>query len=160
MKILIVSDTHGRFSRLQDLIEKVGKPDVFIHCGDIEGDEDYIRMIVGKCECHMVRGNCDGICPLPFEELFELCGHRIFLTHGHRYGVELSLDRIKAAAAEKGADIVLFGHTHIPTVDSTGDVIAANPGSLSRPRQEGCRPSYMLLDFDKRGTPFFSDAYL
>ena len=55
MKVLIVSDTHGRHTGLDRVLEKEGKIDLFIHLGDIEGGESYINSVV-ECEKHMVRG--------------------------------------------------------------------------------------------------------
>ena len=60
MKVLIVSDTHGRHTGLDRVLEKEGKIDLFIHLGDIEGGESYINSVV-ECEKHMVRGNNDFI---------------------------------------------------------------------------------------------------
>ena len=43
MKVLIVSDTHGRRGELEEIIE-LEKPFQFlIHCGDVEGDEEYMK---------------------------------------------------------------------------------------------------------------------
>ena len=46
MKVLIVSDTHGRHTGLDRVLEKEGKIDLFIHLGDIEGGESYINSVV------------------------------------------------------------------------------------------------------------------
>lgn len=58
MKILVVSDTHGHTKNLERVLEKVGDIDLFIHCGDLEGGEDYIRALV-DVPCYMVAGNND-----------------------------------------------------------------------------------------------------
>ena len=47
MKVLLVSDTHGRNLSLEDVLD-IEKPDFLCHMGDIEGSEDYIRLIT-KC---------------------------------------------------------------------------------------------------------------
>ena len=39
MKILIVSDTHGRHRNLDEVLEREGKIDMLIHLGDVEDDE-------------------------------------------------------------------------------------------------------------------------
>lgn len=44
MRILIVSDTHGRHQALDRALEEAGKIDMFIHLGDVEGGEDYLRL--------------------------------------------------------------------------------------------------------------------
>ena len=67
---------------------------------------------------------------------------------------------IEREAAAQGYDIVMFGHTHRPVIDYTRDVIALNPGSLSYPRQEGRRPSYIVMNLDKNGKANFEIKYL
>ena len=64
-----------------------------------------------------------------------------------------------------GFDIVMYGHTHRPFYevdkkDGDKDLIVLNPGSLSYPRQDGHRPSYMLMDIDRDGEAHFSLNYL
>ena len=39
MKILIVSDTHHRNENYLKVLQKVGKVDMVIHLGDVEGSE-------------------------------------------------------------------------------------------------------------------------
>lgn len=45
----------------------------------------------------------------------------------------------------------MYGHTHKPVVDREGDLTAVNPGSLTYPRQEGRRPSFIIMDLDRKG---------
>ena len=61
---------------------------------------------------------------------------------------------IKREAAARGMDIVIYGHTHKPVVDTKGSVIAVNPGSLSYPRQEGRRPSYIVMEVEDEDLRF------
>ena len=71
MKVLIVSDTHGRRGELEEIIE-LEKPFQFlIHCGDVEGDEEYIRQTAG-CDCVFVKGNNDFFSDLSGSECFIL----------------------------------------------------------------------------------------
>ena len=58
MRILIVSDTHGRESNLERVLEEVGNIRHLIHLGDVEGQEDYIEAIA-DCPVHIVSGNND-----------------------------------------------------------------------------------------------------
>ena len=64
MRVLIVSDTHGKHGNLDRALERAGHIDVFIHLGDVEGGEIYIDAVV-ECEKHMVRGNNDFFSDLP-----------------------------------------------------------------------------------------------
>ena len=67
MRVLVVSDTHGRHTNLDRALNEAGHIDVFIHLGDVEGGEDYINAVIG-CEKHIVRGNNDFFSDLPREE--------------------------------------------------------------------------------------------
>jgi putative phosphoesterase len=146
-KYLVVSDTHGHddnFYKVLDLEEPV---DGIIHCGDFEGSEGRFAL-AADCPVYFVAGNNDFFADLSRELEFDLQGHRAFLTHGHHYLVSMDLENIRSEAVSRGADMVFFGHTHRPVAKEIGGVYLFNPGSLSYPRQEGRRPSYMILEFD------------
>lgn len=157
MKILLVSDTHGKDDRLEEALE-IEKPDFLCHMGDVEGSEDYIRALA-QCPIAMISGNNDFFTDLSPEVTFELEGFRIFMTHGHYYHASMGTEKLKSAGRRKGADIVLFGHTHRPVLEIEKDIIVANPGSLTYPRQEKRRPSYMILYLNRGKPPKFEAKY-
>lgn len=158
MKVLLVSDTHGRNLNLEDVLD-IETPDFLCHMGDLEGSEDYIRLIT-KCPLAMVSGNNDFWTDLNPEVTFELQGFRIFMTHGHRYCAHAGNEQLKSAGRRNKADIVLFGHTHRPTLEFDEDIIVANPGSLTYPRQEKRKASYMVLYLEKGKVPKFETKFL
>lgn len=163
MKILIVSDTHRRDENLRAVIEKQRPFDMLIHLGDTEGSEVYFREWVknDNCAIYVVRGNNDFFSFSDKEKEISIGKYRAFLTHGHMYGVTLGTERIKEEARSRKADIVLFGHTHKPYLEYCSDgLVAANPGSLSYPRQEGRKPSYMLMEIDRQGEAHFTICYV
>ena len=80
---------------------------------------------------------------------FDLEGHHFFVTHGHNYYVSMDLESIKDEGIARGADVVVFGHTHRPVVKESDGIYLLNPGSLSYPRQEGRRPSYLVITADE-----------
>lgn len=149
MKILIVSDTHGWDDTFEKVLMKEAPVDLLIHCGDIEGSEEYFELL---CECptQFVRGNNDFYSSLPSEVVFELCGYRIMVTHGHYYGVSMGVDWLIEEAKERRADIVMYGHTHCPDFVKADGMIVLNPGSLSLPRQKGRKPTYMIMEIDEK----------
>ena len=159
MKILIVSDTHRHNKNLETVLKKVSPIDCLIHLGDVEGSEDYIREIAG-CPCHIVSGNNDFFCDLPREEEFTLGRYHVLVTHGHYYYVSLDTQEIRRQALTRGADIVMFGHTHRPLLEIGRDVTLLNPGSLSFPRQEGRRPSFIIMELDSQGEAHYTINYL
>lgn len=148
MKILIVSDTHGQHRNLEKILEKTGSIELLIHLGDTEGGEEEIERKAG-CPVHIIRGNNDYFTDLPAEKEFTLEGCRIFLTHGHAYMVSMSDAQLKKEARKRGADIVMYGHTHQPALTFEDDLIILNPGSVTYPRQPGRRPSYMIMNLEE-----------
>lgn len=159
MKILVVSDSHGRHTYLERVIERVGAIDLFIHLGDLEGGEEHIRKIV-PCPVEMVSGNNDYFTSIEREKVIDIGTYRVFLTHGHRYRVNYEVETVKEAAAQRFADIVMFGHTHIPMIDQSSPIIAINPGSISQPRQEGRIPTFIIMEIDRQGLPHFTINYV
>ena len=157
MKVLVVSDTHRKNDDYFKLLER-HKPDLVVHCGDSEGSE-YALTECADCPVQIVLGNNDFFSYLPREVELTLEGFKIWVTHGHNYYVSMGSELLKREALARGADIVLYGHTHRPVVDKSGSVIAVNPGSLSYPRQEGHKPSYVIMEL-KEGKADFSIRYL
>lgn len=150
MKVLVVSDTHGKSLTLEWVIENEEPFDALIHCGDVEGQEDYIQALV-DCPVYMVAGNNDFFSDLDREMEIELEGLRMMITHGHYYGVSLGVNELIDEAISRDIPVVLFGHTHRPAVFKKSGVTVMNPGSLSYPRQEGRKPSYLILNIDENG---------
>lgn len=160
MRILVVSDTHRRNENYFELLERLRPLDMVIHCGDTEGSE-YALSQAADCPVQMVLGNNDFFSPLPRELNFNIGKYKIWVVHGHQYYVSMGNKMIRQEARARGADIVLFGHTHRPQIDTTEEgVIAVNPGSISYPRQENHRPSYVLMEIDRFEEVHFTIAYL
>ena len=158
MKVLIVSDTHRKNDTYLNLLE-LHKPDMVIHCGDAEGAE-YLLTEAADCPVHIVLGNNDFFSELPRELELEVGGYKVWVTHGHNYYVSMGNENIKREAIARGADIVCYGHTHRPVVEIEDDVIAVNPGSISYPRQDERKPSYVIMEVDRFGKAYFMLNYL
>ena len=150
MRILIVSDTHKHNENLEKVIDKIGPIDMIIHCGDAEGTEDCIRYSV-DCPMYIVAGNNDYFSELDGEMMFDVDRYKVFLTHGHYYYVNMGTERLVEEAKSRGADIVIYGHTHKPKMEVYDGVVVLNPGSISYPRQNGRIPTYMIMDIDEKG---------
>lgn len=159
MKILVVSDTHGHSSELIQVLRKVKPIDGLIHCGDVEGQENYIRGIA-ECPCYMVKGNNDFFCDLPREEVFQLGNYKVMVTHGHMYGVSMDTSMLEEEARSRGVQIVMFGHTHRPFLEQKEDITILNPGSLSYPRQAGRKPSFLVMEIDRQGEAHYFQNYI
>ena len=142
MELIVVSDTHGRSDRLAEVMRRT-KCSILLFLVDGLRDLNVVRDDV---TVRSVRGNCDffgGDIPEERIENFGTCC--IFMTHGHRYGVKGDLSLAMAAAARAGADILMYGHTHvphnvyIPAGTQVGDTVLEKPltvfcpGSLGQP---------------------------
>ena len=147
MKILIVSDTHGRHSAFDKALKEAGKIDALVHLGDTEGGEDYIEAVCG-CPAYVLAGNNDFFSDNLREMEVVFGTKRAFMTHGHYYYVSLGPERIIEEGKMRNADIVMFGHTHKPFLEMIDGMIVLNPGSLSYPRQEGRKGSYIMMEIE------------
>lgn len=133
MRILIISDSHGETKRFDKAIAAL-EPDMIIHLGDIERDVEYLSDVYPEIPLHAVAGNNDPWVRREAEKVIEIENIKIFMTHGHLYGVWDNGFRIAKRAEELGCSVALFGHSHVPCNELYGNVRAFNPGSISRPR--------------------------
>ena len=141
MNVWIASDIHGSAlycRKLLDLMEKRGA-DRLVLLGDLL----YHGPRNDRILC--VHGNCDAevdqmVLHFPIEADFqveELCGRRLFLTHGHHFNV----DQRPSQTLLDGAGYVVYGHFHVPMRRLEDGVWYWNPGSVSIPKENswhGC----------------------
>ena len=158
MRILVISDSHGRNDDVAGVLEQVGHIDMLIHCGDIERGDEYIRSLV-DCPVHMVRGNSDYNLDLLREDMFTIGDYRVLLVHGHMWRVNRGVDYLKRVALEHHFDIVMFGHTHRPYIEIDDDITMLNPGSISYPRQTGHKPTFLMIEMDDYGELHYGHGY-
>jgi len=142
-QVLVLSDSHG-LTRTMEQVKSHHKVDAIIHCGDSELDANHALLT----DMTVVRGNCDRETSFSEETILEINNHRFFVTHGHLYGVKLSLLQLQYRAEEVGANVVLFGHSHIPYCEQFDELLLINPGSIRQPRGGITVRSYVLLTLD------------
>ena len=133
MKILVFSDTHRSHSNVINIINyDEEQVDAVIHCGDIIRDcEEIERNISPKIPFIYVCGNNDYYNNIvPDDKSITLGGKKIFITHGHKYGVKQGKDSLRRKIKE-GYDIVLYGHTHISDIEYFSNGILLNPGAMA-----------------------------
>lgn len=128
MRILVVSDTHGNYPAALVILEQ-SAAQLLVHLGDEVDDARTIEPLL-EIPLLKVAGNCDHGATEPREIVVVIAGKRVFITHGDRYRVKLGLESLKRKAAELQAEVVLFGHTHIPGVWNEDGVLLVNPGTL------------------------------
>lgn len=133
MKILVISDSHGRTGYLESILKKNAVScDIIVHCGD--GADEMLSMneyTYGK-NVFLCKGNCDSSI-YGFAELntFPAGNKNVMACHGHWYKVKYGYNDIFFAAKEKGSDICLFGHTHEPFYEFYDGTLFLNPGAVA-----------------------------
>jgi putative phosphoesterase len=153
MRIGVISDTHGSMKAIDRVVEAAGKVDLWFHAGDYSQDAPYLEEKAGV-PVYTVCGNCDiyegrG----PVELVTKLEGFTIAMVHGNRYVYGSHFDRLIYWAEEKQADVVIFGHIHVPVNTETDGILVVNPGSAARPRNKV--PTYGILTLLKGRKPAF-----
>lgn len=132
MRVGVFSDSHGDHEALDELLERMGALDAACFLGDVARDAEHLQerlaAMPNQPMLYAVRGNNDyySTCTLPWEQLIELGGVRIYMTHGHRL---VSLMNLAYKAQECGAQVALFGHTHQALCETAQGVLLLNPGS-------------------------------
>ncbi len=147
IKIVVMSDTHGKIVNVKKILDVINEADCVIHLGDGRNDIKYFAPKI-TTKIVTVAGNCDFSSIAPIETILEIGNSRFFLTHGHTYGVKRSLIKLGTKAAQENCDYVLYGHTHSPLItENQGTpkkaVTMINPGSLAG--NIGCRPTFAIL---------------
>ena len=132
MKVLVLSDSHSSLSFMRLCAEKL-QPDTILHLGDYYDDGEVIREEFPRPLFLQVPGNCDMYRTPPFVSniiIRRLAGVQIYMTHGHLHYVKQGLGNLIADARRARADLVLFGHTHIPHCEQLEDGMwVVNPGT-------------------------------
>ncbi|WP_290459838.1 metallophosphoesterase [Romboutsia ilealis] len=142
MKIGILSDTHMIKECIDKAIPYLKNCGLIIHAGDNFSDSKYIHNIT-KVGVMAVKGNCD-FDNVEDELIFDIEDKVIFLCHGDKYNVKYGLNEIEIKAKSINADIVIFGHTHIPLKFEKDNILYLNPGSISLPREVDYKSFFIM----------------
>lgn len=147
MKVLVFSDTHRRYENFINQTKKLKDIDLFIHLGDMVEDAEIIKSELNK-PFIIIRGNNEfNRDDIPLNEVIELEDVRIFLTHGHKEGVEYGLKNLVDKAKENNCTMAMYGHTHVYKDETINGVRILNPGSVGYDRA-GEYESYVVMDIN------------
>jgi putative phosphoesterase len=138
VRLAILSDTHlprGRRSLPAACVERMRAADAILHAGDLMEVSVLEELCALGPPVHAVRGNVDSAAlqaRLPAVRVVEAGGARIAMLHdaGPAAG---RLARMRRRFPE--ADAVVFGHSHIPLLESGEDFAIFNPGSPTERRR-------------------------
>lgn len=139
MLIGVLSDTHGLLR--PELLPSLAGVNHILHAGDV-GDPSILDDLRRIAPVTAIRGNIDrsGTCAaLPATEVIELAGCLIYMLHALK-----DLDLHPHAA---GISIVVYGHSHQPSIEYRDSVLYLNPGSAG-PRRFNLPISFARLRID------------
>ena len=127
-KLLVLSDSHGARDAIKRILNKEqNNVDAVIFLGDGLRDLEQALAFFPHLRVYSVAGNCDYGALEPLDGLAGFDQTVVFYTHGHMYGVKYDLDTLADAAAARGAEVALFGHSHIPTRSSGARCFCSTP---------------------------------
>ena len=139
MKIGILSDTHApRFWRvIPDVVTRhLDGCDLILHAGDVCIPE-VLEELSGLAPVQVVQGNNDGpdIAAWGATEIWEetVAGVRLAMVHDSGWATGRAA-RLRRRFPD--ADLVVFGHSHIPWDHTVDGQRAFNPGSPSDRRRQ------------------------
>lgn len=167
MKCLIFSDSHGCVSYIVKALKLHPDAEVVFFLGDGLSDIEYLRSSYKTVAFLSVRGNCDSRASLfgnSVEKLesVTLMDKRIVYTHGDLYGVKYGDGGLIRLAKERSADVILYGHTHIPRESyiptEEGGFYLFNPGSIGY--SYGSSPTYGIMDLGEKGIAFSHGSFV
>lgn len=158
MKWLIISDNHGGWSKLNNLIEHY-RPEVelILHCGDSEFPAD--DPIWDNVDV-VVSGNMDFDPQYFNRRIVEHSAGNILVVHGHRNGVNSGYEELLAEAKDINAKFVFHGHTHQLYAEYVDGVLLINPGSLNHSRGPVPYKTYAILEITptQHKVEFYDDS--
>ena len=145
-RIGVLSDSHEDrrgIQRAMDALQQGGVLDALCFLGDCIRDLPAIEACLQpghETAVYAVCGNNDFYAQKP--DAYTLCigGKKLLLVHGHRQRVKLHRLGLVLQAEEAGADIALYGHTHVPDCCYEHGILLLNPGAA-----RGARPTCALL---------------
>ncbi|MBE6700987.1 MAG: metallophosphoesterase [Ruminococcaceae bacterium] len=153
MKILVFSDSHLNTSNMTSIINHYkGEISLIVHLGDMYSDFEKIKIAFPNVPTVAVKGNNDFFEVVPESEVFStFAGVKCFFTHGHRYNVKGGLAGISVRARALNADLVLFGHTHLPLKETRGKTLFINPGTVGT---NYGKATFALIELDNSSVVF------
>lgn len=146
MRILVLSDVHGRTNTAEKIIAAQSTAQHVFFLGDGISDMEDIQHFFPDKIFHMVSGNCDWNSMTKSTDMLTLQNTKILFTHGHPFNVKWSLERLKAHARSIDAVITLYGHTHQPKIEYDDGYYFINPGAVG-----SVNPSYAIIDIVNNG---------
>lgn len=157
MRKIVVSDIHGSIDSVHHLLDAMNHHQInevialgdFLYHGPRNPIPDHyapkeVIEILNTLDITAVRGNCDAevdqmMLKFPIMETskdFMIGKKQCVMTHGHIINPDAMPDH---------ADILLYGHVHLPIAKKENEHFILNPGSITLPKENNPR-TYAVLD--------------
>jgi uncharacterized protein len=147
-RIGVISDNHGYLDPV--VLERFAGVTHIIHAGDIM-DPGILAALESVAPVTAVAGNMDdGELGerLPREASGVVAGVRFVVGHKPKR----LLKRLSTGKVEgERPDLVVWGHTHVPSAAWIDGVLYLNPGTASSPDEEDDGPSVAIVEVERSG---------
>lgn len=144
MRYLVISDTHGRDAHIRQWA-LAHRPmwDAVIHAGDFFRDGVRLAQAL-DLPLYGAQGNNDLDPAAPWERCWTDGKWRVGVVHGHQWPAPSRSQGLDHWARERGLDVVVYGHSHVPEAMLDAGVWRINPGAIHAPRQGSGRSALTL----------------
>jgi uncharacterized protein len=124
----LIADTHGLMR--PEALEALAGVSLILHAGDV-GGEAVLDALAAIAPTEAVRGNTDPPDARLAARIDRVVGGvRVHVSHGH----ELGSPTPKALLAATDADVIVYGHTHVPLLHRAAGRLVVNPGAAGARR--------------------------
>ena len=148
VRIGVISDNHGYFDPV--ILERFAGVTHIIHAGDIM-DPEILSALETVAPVTAVAGNLDAgelAERLPREASGEVAGVRFLVGHKPKR----LLNRLSTGKVEgERPDLVVWGHTHVPSAAWVDGALYLNPGTASSPDEEDDGPTVAIVEVEAEG---------
>ncbi len=144
MRILVLSDVHSNRFNLREVLKMHRTAEIVVFLGDGERDFEHMEELENR-HVIMVKGNCDLYSELPENITQTIEGKKFLITHGYVENVKFGEEKLLLKGQCLSADIILYGHTHVPVNKTVAGMLIFNPGAL----RDG---NYGFIDITPKGT--------
>lgn len=121
IQVGVISDTHGLLR--QEALDALVGSELIIHAGDV-GDPDILEKLATIAPVRVVRGNVDRepwTQRLQMTDLIEVGACSIYVIH--------DINTMAIDPMASNIDMVIYGHSHQPSIEQQHGVWLLNPGS-------------------------------
>lgn len=138
--------------RNAEIISILGNHDRAVNSVDTAGFNPYAAQAVYWTVDVLKKESASYLKKLKPREVLKFDEKTIVAVHGSPWNDDEYVYEQELTARfleEANADILIYGHTHVPCVKRFSTGIVINPGSVGQPRDANPKASYAVLDLEK-----------